>query len=510
MSPDQQNGGGAFRRFSGVGNNAPQDFRAWKKWAKAKLVVEKSMGMTPGAVGPMLYTLLDGDASDSLDHIDIDQLAVDGGEVVLFEALEARYPEKEAADRVGEALDAAFGLRIEKGEASSSFVGRAKTVFMKAEKEGVNLPDVARGFLLLKGSKLGGDRRAVVLAASQRSWKFDNLAVALTTTYPRVLPEHGVHVVEGQDWDDENQVDLNDPKNVQALLTELDDSNIEPIDEEVAVEVLATWKDTRQAMNQEKLSRGFRAAPQPDLHKFATRVRCYLCKKIGHFSKDCRMRQSKGKGKGAVNAGFVECVKCDALMVQDSPTGSWREIDEILAAWEAKPLEELIKAEKFRRLAREQKDAENSDSDPDCEVAMVHTAGSGVIDPGCGRALIGLETLEKHIDVTGQDVTINKDHTPIFFRGFNGEGEHSIGVCTIPWKCGKHTEMLDLYVVRGSAGLLLSKPLLKQMKCVLDMSKDTLHIGVADVTLRLSLSPGNHYEAPLDGSSEIQQRQGFQ
>ena len=59
MSPDQQNGGGAFRRFSGVGNNAPQDFRAWKKWAKAKLVVEKSMGMTPGAVGPMLYTLLD-------------------------------------------------------------------------------------------------------------------------------------------------------------------------------------------------------------------------------------------------------------------------------------------------------------------------------------------------------------------------------------------------------------------------------------------------------------------
>ena len=40
---------------------------------------------------------------------------------------------------------------------------------MKAEKEGVDLPDVARGFLLLKGSKLGGDRRAVVLTASQRS-----------------------------------------------------------------------------------------------------------------------------------------------------------------------------------------------------------------------------------------------------------------------------------------------------------------------------------------------------
>ena len=59
MSSDQQNGGGAFRRFSGVGNNAPQDFRAWKKWAKAKLVVEKSKRMKSEAVGPMLYTLLD-------------------------------------------------------------------------------------------------------------------------------------------------------------------------------------------------------------------------------------------------------------------------------------------------------------------------------------------------------------------------------------------------------------------------------------------------------------------
>ena len=83
-------------------------------------------------------------------------------------------------------------------------------------------------------------------------------------------------------------------------------------------------------------------------------------------------------------------------------------------------------------------------------------------------------------------------------------------MCTIPWKCGKHTEMLDLNVARGSAGLVLGKPLLKQMKCVLAMSKDTLHIGVADVTLRLSLSSGDRYEAPLDGSSEIQQRRGFQ
>ena len=135
------------------------------------------------------------------------------------------------------------------------------------------------------------------------------------------------------------------------------------------------------------------------------------------------MRQSKGKGNGAVDAGLVDCVVCDAFMVQGSPTGLWREIDDILAAWEPKPLEELIKAEKCLRLEREQKDAESpeSDQEPDCEVTRVHTAGSGVIDSGCGRALIGLETLEKHIVVTGQDVAINKDHTPIFFRGFNGE-----------------------------------------------------------------------------------------
>ena len=177
--------GGKDRRFAGTGNDAPTQYKAWKKWAKARIVVEKSKGTDVKALGPLLFTLLDGDAADALDHVDIDDLAVEGGADIVFAALDARFPEREAADRVGDALESAFGLKIEKGELTAGYCGRARTVFQRAAKEGVDLPDVAQGFLLLKGSRLGGDRRAVVLAASERSWTFDKLALALKTTYLR-------------------------------------------------------------------------------------------------------------------------------------------------------------------------------------------------------------------------------------------------------------------------------------------------------------------------------------
>ena len=93
------------------------------------------------------------------------------------------------------------------------------------------------------------------------------------------------------------------------------------------------------------------------------------------------------------------------------------------------------------------------------------------------------------------------------FRGFNGATQESIGKCVLPWKIGGHVEMIDLHVVPGAAGLLLSKPLLKNMRCVLDLEKDELYVGVADARVKLLTARGGHYEVPLDGSSSTP---GFQ
>eukprot|EP00959_Pyramimonas_sp_CCMP1952_P310715 6502442-Pyramimonas_sp.AAC.1 len=110
MADGGSSGGSSIRdrRFSGEGAAAVQDYKAWKKWARARLLVEKGRGGKSETFGPMLYTLLEGTAVDALEHVELDELAVDGGEEKLFAVLDARCPEREAADRVGDALESVF------------------------------------------------------------------------------------------------------------------------------------------------------------------------------------------------------------------------------------------------------------------------------------------------------------------------------------------------------------------------------------------------------------------
>ena len=85
---------------------------------------------------------------------------------MLFDALDGRFPHCDIHDCAGDALAAAVDLLVEHNESATSYIGRARTVFNKATTEGVYLPSVARGVLLLKGTRLGGERRAVVLATT--------------------------------------------------------------------------------------------------------------------------------------------------------------------------------------------------------------------------------------------------------------------------------------------------------------------------------------------------------
>ena len=65
------------KRFAGDGNDVVVAYKVWRRWAKAAIVVQKAKGMAAEALGPWLFTLLDGQAALALDAIDIDALAVD-------------------------------------------------------------------------------------------------------------------------------------------------------------------------------------------------------------------------------------------------------------------------------------------------------------------------------------------------------------------------------------------------------------------------------------------------
>ena len=87
-------------------------------------------------------------------------------------------------DKIGESLDNVFCLRVDKGERTAAYTGRCRELFEKAAREGIELPDVARGFLMLRGARLGLERKAIVLAAAGKSYLERNVAQALRSTFP--------------------------------------------------------------------------------------------------------------------------------------------------------------------------------------------------------------------------------------------------------------------------------------------------------------------------------------
>jgi hypothetical protein len=68
------------------------------------------------ARGAYVYTLLSGRALDCIEHLEPSEYQKEGGETVIFQLLDARFPQKESSDEMSETLTSVFGLRALEGE----------------------------------------------------------------------------------------------------------------------------------------------------------------------------------------------------------------------------------------------------------------------------------------------------------------------------------------------------------------------------------------------------------
>ena len=74
----------------------------------------------------------------------MDRLETAGGEEVIYAILDERFPEDAAHDKIGEAMDRIFELKVDKGESTAYYVGKAREAFAQGEAEGITFPSVAR------------------------------------------------------------------------------------------------------------------------------------------------------------------------------------------------------------------------------------------------------------------------------------------------------------------------------------------------------------------------------
>ena len=194
--------GASLKYFSGGDDVDHREYKRWKQWVINKMnVMEK---LPKSARGSFVWTLLQGRALEVVEHLSDADYQKEGGDDVIFQLLDERWPQKERSDEMGEHISEIFGLKAKDGETVRQWCGRARECFDRCKrKTGVSFPDEARGWILLQCSGMNEEQRAVVLARTQGELKFDTMAQSMRSCYPdftvsRRKSAVGAHLVEAR------------------------------------------------------------------------------------------------------------------------------------------------------------------------------------------------------------------------------------------------------------------------------------------------------------------------
>ena len=174
------------------------------------------------AKGSFIMTLLHGRALECVEHLQPEECQKEGGDCVILDILDLRWPQKNRTDEIGEQVSLVFMLKATEGETIRTWCARARETFHSCHrKAGISFSEEAIGWLRLNCSGMTEEQRAVVLARAN-----GNLKVGESQAMRSCFPEYVVR-----------------------------------INEEEVVEVLAaSWKDKRKELAKLQQARRFHEA----------------------------------------------------------------------------------------------------------------------------------------------------------------------------------------------------------------------------------------------------------
>lgn len=513
--------GGSVRCFSGEDEDV-KEYRRWKTWVQNKLLTLDKLPKS--ARGSYIYTLLSGKALETVEHLQAEDYQKEGGEKVLWDLLDARFPQKEASDEMGEILGEVFALKAKDNEALKAWIARATEIFDRcARRAQVSFPTEARGWILLHRAGLSTEQQAVILARAQGSLKRDDISTAMRSCYPELTlgtrKSTAAHVVESVDEpvdaDERPDVDDGDFKDVELLLAEhepmstadVGDSSEVFWESEVAEVLAVSWKEKRSELNKLQKQRKFTAAKELrrsfriEVEELKKKTKCHRCGKQGHWSRECRQPRrddaGKGFGKGKnPTSSSTPPRPSGAAMVETEPL-------DFVAYVETVPTEIAMVNEsesllqRLRTLVADRR-ALTSKAEPETatnEVMLVSSPGFGVLDSGCGRTIIGVRTLaafEKLWQATGVSIPSRQKECNSFKFG-NGATEVSTEVINMPVFLAGRRGVISAAIVQGDAPLLVSRSALRALQACIDFHKQEIRLFADQVKVPLSVNSAGQY-----------------
>lgn len=135
--------------------------------------------------GPWVFTLLDGLALETVEHMTIEQLTADDGDERIWTLLEEIFPDKLKHDHLAECLREVFALQAKEGESLAEWTSRVQESFSKCRCQvSVEFPAEARGWITLNCSGLSSDQRAIVVAKTGGNLKFETVVSSMRPCFP--------------------------------------------------------------------------------------------------------------------------------------------------------------------------------------------------------------------------------------------------------------------------------------------------------------------------------------
>ena len=467
-----------LKRFHGDVEDPGKALRQWKSWALAKMMTMKDL--SPMQKAPWIYTLLDGSAWEAVEHLTLDSLAVEGGDAELWKVLHDRFPEKEPTDMMGEALGEVFALAATEGETAKQWTARVRETFDKCKRRAnTDFPATARGWITLNCAGLSEEQKAIIKAKTQGSLDFDDVSKAFRSCFPmykagtRAKKPIGALAVDeeplSQGASDDDRYD-----DVQSFLADHSQVNagedIELSEGEAAEALAVSWKERRTEIakvNQARrftkssssgVSTGGRRNFRSEVDELKKRTRCRRCGKLGHWARECRSAPSGNEVSGSSSAQHATGVSY--VEVEDPDIT-------FIGAAEVVEVQDSLAA------------------------GLISSPGFGVVDTGCGKTLIGEQTLEQveAMLATHRRPPAQRISKANVFRFGNGAIEQSEVTAMIPVGIGGKNGLIEAAIIKGQAPLLLGRPTLQKLGMHLDFKEGLLTVLDGAVQVKMHCNP---------------------
>ena len=186
------------------------------------------------------------------------------------------------------------------------------------------------------------------------------------------------------------------------------------------------------------------------------RSKCWKSHKLGHFARDCR---ASGPASSSSQGGGKEHA-AGTVAYEGQPAGIPEHFICSAGVW-------------------------SPDHDDEHAVCLVSSPGFAVLDSGCGKTIVGEQTLQDFLAIwKAYELEPPKEILEQnAFRYGNGEREISQRVIEMPVTLANRRGIVRAAVVKGSAPLLLSRAALKTLKANIDFENDQLTLFGTKVPL---------------------------